>query len=34
MWEVLDVEFGRTITYPDGTSTSEDHFHRYEARDG
>ena len=29
----FDVEFGRTITYPDGTSTSEDYFHRYEPRD-
>ncbi len=25
----FDVNFGRTITYPDGTSTDESYFHRY-----
>jgi vancomycin resistance protein YoaR len=27
------VEFGRTITYPDGSTRSEDHVHRYDPED-
>jgi vancomycin resistance protein YoaR len=26
----FDVDFGRTITYPDGTSSDESYFHRYQ----